>query len=258
MPQDKYLPSSVADHNEAPSRASQISRATQGLRAMLLSGEFRSGERIAEIPVSSKLGVSRSPLRLALEKLEHEGLIRALRKGFVVCEFSVDDIWDALETRGVLEGAAARLAAERHRNSAQLEPLRKNNRDVETMLGSDFNVFVEKFPELNRAFHAHIVSLSGNQALKRTIDEINELPFISPGALVLLHLNHPALKELIPIAQDQHRTLVEAIENRQGARAESVAREHSLHTRRNFELALSDWRLMRTFPGANLIAFGKP
>src|SRR6202008_3095113 len=101
-----------------PSRASQVSRATQGLRAMLLSGEFRPGERIAEIPVAAKLGVSRYPLRLALEKLEHEGLIKALPKGFVACGFSLDDIWDALETRGVLEGAAARLAAERHLSSA--------------------------------------------------------------------------------------------------------------------------------------------
>jgi GntR family transcriptional regulator, vanillate catabolism transcriptional regulator len=251
------LIASATDHNHVPSCTSQISRATQGLRAMLLSGEFHPGERIAEIPVAVKLGVSRSPLRLALEKLAHEGLVRALRKGFAACEFSTDDIWDALETRGVLEGAAARLAAERHRDSAQLEPLRKNNREVETILGSDFNTFVEKFPVLNRTFHAHIVALAGNRTLTRTIQIVNELPFTSPGALVLLHLNHPALKELIPIAQDQHRALVEAIGNRQGARAESVAREHSLHTRRNFELALSDWRLMRTIPGANLIAFHK-
>jgi hypothetical protein len=58
--------------------ASQVSRATLGLREMLLRGALRPGQRIAEIPLSSKLGVSRTPLRLAFEKLEHEGLIKAL------------------------------------------------------------------------------------------------------------------------------------------------------------------------------------
>ena len=71
--------------------ASQISRATLGLREMLLRGAFAPGQRIAEIPLSAKLGVSRTPLRLAFEKLEHEGLIKALpHSGFAANEFSVD------------------------------------------------------------------------------------------------------------------------------------------------------------------------
>jgi GntR family transcriptional regulator, vanillate catabolism transcriptional regulator len=241
-----------------PSRASQVSRATQGLRAMLLRGEFRPGERIAEIPVASKLGVSRYPLRLALEKLEHEGLIKARPKGFVACGFSLDEIWDALETRGVLEGAAARLAAERHLHFTQLEPLLKINREVEAILDSDLNIFTDRYTELNQAFHAGIVTLSANQTLKRTIERINQLPFTSPGALVLLYKNLPASKELIPIAQEQHRAIVEAIGKGQGPRAESVAREHSLLTRRNFELALSDWQVMRAIPGARMVTLPKP
>jgi GntR family transcriptional regulator, vanillate catabolism transcriptional regulator len=241
-----------------PSRASQVSRATQGLRAMLLSGEFSPGERIAEIPVASKLGVSRYPLRLALEKLEHEGLIKALPKGFVACGFSLDDIWDALETRGVLEGAAARLAAERHLSSGQLEPLRKINRETEAMLDVDLNVFTDRYSELNEAFHSGIVALAGNQTLKRTLERINLLPFTSPGALVLLYKYLPASKQLIPIARTQHHAIVDAIGKGQGARAESVAREHSMLTRRNCELALSDWRLMRSMPGARLITLPKP
>src|SRR5215469_14283794 len=110
---NKNVQNGVADPEGLPIGTSQVSRAIQGLRAMLLSGEFRPGERIPEIPVASRLGVSRSPLRLALQRLEHEGLVKALPKGFAVCGFSVDEIWDAVETRGVLEGAAARLAAER-------------------------------------------------------------------------------------------------------------------------------------------------
>jgi GntR family transcriptional regulator, vanillate catabolism transcriptional regulator len=240
-----------------PNHASQISRATQGLRAMLLSGEFRPGERIPEIPVAAKLGVSRSPLRLALERLKHEGLIKALPKGFAACGFSLEDIWDAVETRGVLEGAAARLSAERLFNSDQLEPLRKINRDVETILDSNLNLFTDKYLELNRAFHSGIVALAGNQMLQRMVDRLNDLPFTSPGAVVLLYKVLPESKKLIPIAQQQHRALLEAIGRGQGARAEGVAREHALLTRRNLELAISQWHLTRAIPGADLITFPK-
>ena len=81
--------------------ASQMARATLGLREMLLLGAFRPGQRIAEIPLSAKLGVSRTPLRLAFEKLEHEGLVYALpHSGFAASEFKLSDIWDAIETPG--------------------------------------------------------------------------------------------------------------------------------------------------------------
>lgn len=221
---------------------------------MLLRGEFHPGERIPEIPVASKLGVSRSPLRLALESLQNEGLVKVSpAKGFVACGFSIDDIWDAIETRGVLEGAAARLAAERRLNPAQLDTLHQNNDQVDTVLRSDINLFTEKYLELNRDFHSGVVALAENQALNRALQSINNLPFTSPGALVLLYGVLPALKELIPIAREHHKAIVEAIGRGQSTRAESVACEHSRLARRNLELALSDWGLMHKIPGANLL-----
>jgi len=212
---------------------SQVSRATLGLRQMLLRGAFRPGERIAEIPLSAKLGVSRTPLRLAFEKLEHEGLVKALpTSGFAASEFSIGDVWDAIETRGVLEGAAARLAAERLKDPSQLEPIRK----------------------LNRAM-SEILNLSGSSVLQRTAEQVYRFPFASPGSHVLLPRSELIAKQLFPIAQAHHAGLVEAIERREGSRAESLAREHSLLTRRNLEFALSDPSLLDTVPGARLINF---
>src|SRR5579862_9313785 len=107
--------------------ASQTDRATLVLREMVIDGHFQPGERIKEIPLAAKLRVSRIPLRLALEKLAHEGLL-AIRptRGFVVQQFSTTDIYDAIELRGLLEGAAARLAAERLRETRDLIPLRES------------------------------------------------------------------------------------------------------------------------------------
>src|SRR5215472_13995662 len=93
---------------------SQSGRAMLELRKSLLRGEFHPGERLSELPLVARLGVSRTPIRLALERLAHEGLLEASRSGgFIVREFTVDAVWDAIEVRGVLEGTAARLAAER-------------------------------------------------------------------------------------------------------------------------------------------------
>lgn len=236
--------------------ASQISRATQGLREMLLRGAFRPGMRIAEIPLSAKLGVSRTPLRLAFERLEHEGLIKALpHSGFAANEFSVDDIWEAIETRGILEGAAARLAAERLKDSAELEPLRRICRETEEALKLNIEVYSDQYLDLNEAFHSAILDLAKNQVLKRAAEQVYRLPFASPSALILLYKIVPASRDLIPIAQEHHRALIEAIELREGARAEGLAREHAHVMRRNLELAMADRKVLDTIPGGRLIGF---
>ena len=236
--------------------ASQISRATQGLREMLLRGVFRPGQRIAEIPLSAKLGVSRTPLRLAFERLVHEGLIKALpHSGFAANEFSIDDIWEAIETRGILEGAAARLAAERLKDPAELEPLRRICRATEEALRTNIEVYSDHYLDLNEAFHSGILDLAKNQVLRRAAAQIYRLPFASPSALILLYKNVPASRELIPIAQEHHRALVNAIELREGARAEGLAREHARVMRRNLELAMVDRKVLDTIPGGRLIGF---
>ncbi len=234
--------------------ASQISWATQGLREMLLRGAFRPGIRIAEIPLSARLGVSRTPLRLAFEKLEYEGLIKALpRSGFAANEFSVEDIWEAIETRGILEGAAARLAAEHLKNPAQLDPLRGICRATEEALRQDIEIYTVQYLDLNEAFHSAILELAMNPVLRRTAEQVCRLPFVSPSALILLYKNVPASRELIPIAQEHHRALINAIEFKEGARAEGLAREHARILRRNLELAMANRNVLDGIPGGRMI-----
>jgi GntR family transcriptional regulator of vanillate catabolism len=243
----------IGDPKTLPDSASQVSRATLGLRDMLLRGALRPGQRIPEIPLSAKLGVSRTPLRLAFERLEHEGLVKALpHTGFAASEFSITDIWDAIETRGILEGAAARLAAERLTNPAQLEPLRKINRAMEEILDINLESFT-RYLDLNKAFHDAILDLANNQVLRRAIEQIYRLPFVSPSSRTLLPKTLPGSREILPIAEEHHRALIDAIEHREGARAESLGREHARLTRRNLEEALADPNFLETIPGARMI-----
>jgi GntR family transcriptional regulator of vanillate catabolism len=101
---------------------------------MILKGDFQAGERISELPLVAMLGVSRTPIRLALERLAHEGLLEPYPTGgFIVRGFTLDDVWDSIEMRGTLEGVAARLAAERVRSEADVEALRRYQRQMDAI-----------------------------------------------------------------------------------------------------------------------------
>src|SRR5437764_14552893 len=94
--------------------ASQAVKTQLRLREMILAGELAGGSRIAELAIVDRLGVSRTPIRAALVRLEQEGLLQALPGGgFAVRTFTERDAADAIELRGTVEGLAARLAAER-------------------------------------------------------------------------------------------------------------------------------------------------
>jgi GntR family transcriptional regulator, vanillate catabolism transcriptional regulator len=257
MSQQLVPEKTIAKEKSIRDSASQVARATQGLRRMLLQGEFHPGERIAEIPLSAKLGVSRTPMRLAFEKLRYEGLIKPLpNSGFAASEFSIDDIWDVLETRGVLEGAAARLAAERLLHSAEVEPLRRIENSVEELLKSgDIEEFTDRYLDLNEDFHGYIVELSHNQSLRRMLSQLFRLPFTSPSAAVLIYKNAPEAQAAIRSAREHHRGLIEAIERREGARAEALAREHCRLSRQNLEIALANRTLLNEIPGGRMIRF---
>jgi GntR family transcriptional regulator of vanillate catabolism len=220
---------------------------------MLLRGDFPPGERISELPMVARLGVSRTPIRLALDRLANEGLLEVLPGGgFVVREFTVADIWDAIEMRGVLEGTAARLAAERLANDRELNGLRRCRDEMDSMRDPTIESFAS-YLDLNEAFHRAVVDLAKSPILRRTLDRVTSLPFASPSALVFARSKLPRAAEMYALGREQHRAIVDAIENRQGTRAESVAREHAQLSRRNLEAALQDTSVWNALPGASLI-----
>ena len=104
----------AADVHDGAAGALQSVRAQLRLREMILAGELAGGLRIAELALVERLGVSRTPIRAALQRLEQEGLLQRLAGGgYAVRTFSETDVSDAIALRGTLEGLAARLAAER-------------------------------------------------------------------------------------------------------------------------------------------------
>lgn len=236
--------------------SSQTARATLQLREMVIDGHFQPGERIKEIPLAEKLRVSRIPLRIALERLAHEGLldIRPTR-GFVVQQFSTTDIYDAIELRGLLEGSAARLAAERLRDARDLAALQESCEAMETLFEKR-KLTLEAFTgyiEHNARFHSALVDLSRSRILRRAIRQASALPFGSPSAFLLTQQASADARHLFMVALDHHRDILNAIAAREGARAEALTREHARIARRNLDAALKDRELLNSVRGGKLI-----
>jgi GntR family transcriptional regulator of vanillate catabolism len=234
---------------------SQTMRALLRLRELLLSGEFAPGARMSELPLVDRLGVSRTPLRLALAALEHEGLLRVLPGGgYVVREFTRADIDDSIELRGVLEGTAARFAAERGVTRREVKALRDIVEQTDEVVHkADYESF-EHYVGLNERFHALLYEAARSPMLQRALEQVISLPFAGPSAFVLTEAELPESREVLIVAQSHHRGLIDALERREGARAEAIGREHARLARDNLDIVLRHRDVLERLPGASLIA----
>ncbi len=227
----------------AEEAGSQAVKAQQRLRELILTGALAAGARIAELALVDLLGVSRTPIRAALMRLEQEGLLEALPSGgYAVRTFSEREVADAIELRGTLEGLAARLAAERGVASRALTAARACLDQIDEVL-LDPSLSDEMFSEyvrLNAQFHRLLADMPGSGVLAREIERAGSLPFASPSGFVGVHINNAPSRDMLVVAQHQHRQVLDAIERREAGRAEALMREHSRIARHNMQQALRE------------------
>lgn len=235
--------------------ASQGVKAQLRLREMILGGELPSGMRITELAIVEKLGISRTPIRAALVRLEQEGLLEALTSGgYAVRTFSERDVSESIELRGTLEGLSARLAAERGVAIEGLVKARSCLQEIDAVLSQaalDDEAFL-RYVTLNQKFHNLLGEMAQSTVIARELERVVNLPFASPSAFVVLQANSPQARDMLIVAQHQHWQVLEAIGQREGARAEAIMREHSRLARRNLREALQNHHLSQ-MPGARLI-----
>ncbi len=241
--------------DEPAPAGSQAVKAQLRLREMVLAGELPSGARIAELTLVERLGVSRTPIREALMRLEQEGLLEALpHGGYAVRTFTERDVNDAIELRGTLEGLAARLAAERGGSSGVLAEAHDCLSRIDEVLARpalDDEAF-HRYVALNERFHVLLCEMAGSETIRREIERAVRLPFASPSGFVVVQANSPRARDMLIVAQDQHRQVLDAIASGEGARAESIMREHSRLAQRNLREAVQS-RTLERMPGMRLI-----
>jgi GntR family transcriptional regulator, vanillate catabolism transcriptional regulator len=260
---DAAYMSPVPERAEDPERAEAAGRgrsrteaALLAIRELILDGELRRGERISELVVAERTGLSRTPIRAALQRLEGEGMVAPIPSGgFAVQSFSERDVFDAIEIRGALEGLAARLAAERgpaaEASAAFAKTLGQLDAVITGSLGTEAGF--SRYMALNARFHALLVELAASPTLARQIARSAALPFGSPSGFVRAQAVMPDSHRLIAVAQDQHRCVAEAIAAREGARAQAIMQEHARLAARNLRLALRSDRARHLVPGGALI-----
>jgi GntR family transcriptional regulator of vanillate catabolism len=238
------------------SGTSQTVRAQLRLRELIVNGELKAGARIAELSLVDRLGASRTPIRMALVRLQEEGLLEALPNGgFAVKDFSEADIHDAIEVRGTLEGLAARLAAERGVTSILLAEARDCIARIDGLLAQpelsedSFNGYVEQ----NGRFHDLLSEMAGSDLVARQLERAKTLPFASPNGFVLARSTGPDARDTLVVAQAQHKAVLDAIVQREGARAEALMREHARIAHQNLREALQSHQSLQRLPGASLI-----
>jgi GntR family transcriptional regulator, vanillate catabolism transcriptional regulator len=170
----------------------------------------------------------------------------------VVCSFTLSDVTDAIELRGVLEGTAARFAAERLESPSELAELVAVTVELDRVV-AERGPALERYVELNDEYHAVLVTLAKSDSLARAIANAVALPFASAGALLASQATLSREHEILVVAQHQHRMLLESVRAGHGARAEEIAREHARLAKLNLELVLESEHALERLPGAPLL-----
>lgn len=186
------------------------------LRRSILTGELKPGERLMEIHLADKLGVSRTPIREAIRKLELEGLVTMIpRRGAEVAQITEKHLRDVLEVRRALDALAVELACERI-TKEELDSLKEacDNFAKETKQGN-----ANRLARADVAFHDIILNASGNERLVQMISKLSQQMYRYRLEYVK---DETSYEQLI----GEHAAIYEAIRSRDGIAGAEAIKNH--------------------------------
>jgi len=190
-------------------------KAYDGLLAILFSGDLRPNDVIMERQIALRLGISRTPLREAIRRLEGEKLLERQKGGaIVVSPISNEDFLNILSVRRLLEGEAARKAAQRV-SPEHLSALRE--RVIAAAEGKD----TENLAELGRELHLYIARASGNPVLASVIEDMGRR-----SRLFIRSYARVSVPELRKNVCEEHLALIAALLDNDGERAKAAREQH--------------------------------
>lgn len=186
------------------------------LRQEILTGKLKPGERLMEIHLANKLGVSRTPIREAIRKLELEGLVIMIpRRGAEVAQISWKSLKDVLEVRRALDVLAIELACERMTQ----EDLGSLYRACENFEEATKTKDTRKIAEADVAFHDMIVASTGNKRLVQLVNNLSEQMYRYRFEYIKDSNQHQMLVQ-------EHKEMYQHIQSADKTQAASVVRKH--------------------------------
>jgi GntR family transcriptional regulator, vanillate catabolism transcriptional regulator len=219
--------------------AGKHSRVIVRIREMILHGELAPSERVGEVALASSLGVSRTPIREALPILAQEGLLTQLdTRGFVVREFTPQEIMDAIDVRGVLEGLAARMLAEQGPSRKLIQSLHECLREGDDIFAKRHLVESDeaRYGEMNKQFHAVIIEGAGSKVIADAIERNSRIPFAAAHAIAFDRVDLQGMYDSLSRAHGQHHAIVQALENGEGWRLAALMFEHAYATKASINM----------------------
>lgn len=227
------------------------------IRSDIVLGMYGEMERLSEAQLCETHNVSRTPVRLALRMLEHEGLIRRNEgRGYYVNAPKVNDILNAVQVRGHLESLAARLMAQSPDRFKTLHILEQVIEEIDRLIhvGKMDDNSLRQMQGQNALLHKTILDGCDNDFVGFTCGRISHLPMLEVGAMVfdrqVISTAEGIERSLfrLKIGNSQHKVIFEAIQSGDAVRAEGVMREHSntmveyikVFEKRNDELTIKD------------------
>jgi GntR family transcriptional regulator of vanillate catabolism len=206
------------------------------IRNDIILGTYDENERLSESQLCDTHKVSRTPVRLALRMLEHEGLIRRSEgRGYYVNAPKVSDILQAVLVRGHLESLAARLMAQSPGRHNMMPNLEAAINEIDRLIdaGKMDDPALRMMQSQNALFHKTILEGCGNDFVGFTCSRISHLPMLEVGAMMfdrqVLSTSDGIERSLfrLKLGNSQHKVIFEAIQSGDAVRAEGVMREHS-------------------------------
>jgi DNA-binding GntR family transcriptional regulator len=194
----------------------------ENLKQAIVRGDFSPGNRLVESRIAEAMGISRTPVREAIHKLEREGLIKKLPQGgFYVLNLTREEIEETFGIRSVLESYAARLAAINHQKE-ELEP-------VEEKIG-EFQYFLNRgemgtLLKINTEFHNLLYAMSRSPKLIKMINDLQDQ--IYRFRKIILNI-----ETMAKTSNDDHRQMLSAMKTRDADRVETLVRQHILRGQR--------------------------
>lgn len=186
------------------------------LKMQILTGKITPGTRMMEVDLADNMGVSRTPVREAIRKLEKEGLVVIEpRRGAYVSDISVKEMVDTLVVREDMEGLAAFLASQTI-TGEEIEELETITAGYSDAIASGR---MEDIIHYDEAFHRRIVELSGNKTLIKLFETVQELAL----RFRYLYYDDFSRYENMPF---EHRNIIDAIKSGEGEKARRVSDEH--------------------------------
>ena len=189
--------------------------AYEALRDAIVSRQFMPGDRLMETELANEMGISRTPVREAMRRLETDGYVVIVpRKGSYVAGISIKDIEDVFEIRTVLEMLAARNAAERATDE-EIQELRITAEDVSRWETKDLLVTIEA----DVYFHSLLYKASKNERMLSLINDLRE-------QIQRYRSTTLSTPNRLQFAVDEHKKIVEAIERRDPEGAAQAVQAH--------------------------------